>query len=150
MIRTLRRVSGVLPLTRWLADAATTVVVVIALVVVTCVDDAVHAIFALAVAHFLVDSKTGPAAGTATLALVVAGECVASSKPAAALETRVRAFARVKLRVAFQVVQTPETGLARRTLIRLLLAVRQQVALEVVVPGKVGRAVWAFVALGRG
>jgi hypothetical protein len=49
MIRTLRRVSSVLPLTRGLTDAATAVFIVFAVVVVASVDDAVHVPIGLAI-----------------------------------------------------------------------------------------------------
>jgi hypothetical protein len=50
MIRTLRRVPGILPLTRWLTDAATSVFVVFAFAVVfASIDHAVHVPIGLAI-----------------------------------------------------------------------------------------------------
>ena len=55
-IRTLRRVSSVLPLTRGLADA-TSIVVFITLVRLVCIYNAVHAFITFAVDHVLVDAE---------------------------------------------------------------------------------------------
>jgi hypothetical protein len=55
-IRTLRRVPGVLPLTRGLADA-TSIVVFITLVRLVCIYNAIHAFITFAIAHVLVDAE---------------------------------------------------------------------------------------------
>jgi hypothetical protein len=130
MIRTLRRVSGVLPLTRWLTDPLTAVVVFVALTLTiaigfTSVHDAIHSIVALAVSKVVVNAEARAAACTATLALVVSRERIPTCKSPATFEASMRAFARVEFRVAFQIMQTAETCLARGAFIRLFLAVRE-------------------------
>ena len=74
MIRTLRRVSGILPLTRWLTDTPSSVAIfiILGLSIMVAVDDTVH-ILALAIAHFFIDAEARPATRTATLALIVSG-----------------------------------------------------------------------------
>jgi hypothetical protein len=147
MIRTLRRVSGVLSLTRWLAFAATSVVVVVSFAIrLPRVDDAIH--IPLRPVQLVVATKARPAACTATLALVVSCERISTRESAAALEAGVRSLAGVQLGVAFQIMQTAEAGLTCRAFVWLLLAVRQQMALQIVMSREVGRAVGALVALG--
>jgi hypothetical protein len=95
MIRTLRRVSGVLPLTRGLTDASAVVVFIAFSIRLASVNNAVHTAVVFAVTHLLVNAEAGPTACTATLALVVSGECIATCKPAATLEAGVRTFTSV-------------------------------------------------------
>jgi hypothetical protein len=105
MIRTLRRVSGVLPLTRWLTNAPVAIIVFVSLSVwVAGVYDSVHAILDFAVSEFVINSEARAAACTATLTLVVSRERVSTCKPAAALVACMGAFACVQFRVSFQVV----------------------------------------------
>lgn len=122
--RSLRRVSRVLPLTRRLThSSAVFVFLSFAIVFATVVHYAVHAIFALALAHFVVvEAEAGSATGAPALAFVVASQCVSAGKPAATLRTGVRTLSRVQLGVALQVVQTAESSLARGTFVGLLLA----------------------------
>lgn len=57
-IRTLRRASGILPLTRRLADTPTIVVFITFAVVLTpMIHDTIHAIFSFAVHVFIVNAK---------------------------------------------------------------------------------------------
>jgi hypothetical protein len=56
-IRTLRRVSSVLPLTRRLADAAAVVIFIALSVRLVRVNDTVHAVIALAVTHIFIDAE---------------------------------------------------------------------------------------------
>lgn len=149
-IRTLRRVSGILPLTRGFTDTSTSFLILISLsIVFVVVDEPVHSIVTPHIAHFLIQAEAGTTASTATLALVVAGKSVSARKLAATLGAGVRALACVQLGMTFQVVQTAEAGLARRAFVRLLLAVCQQMTFEVVVSSEVSGAVGALVALGR-
>lgn len=121
MIRTLRRSSSILPLTRWLTLAAAAVVIVI--FPLTSVNNAIHAVFTLAVSQLIVDAKTGPAACTATLALIMSRECIATSKSAATFEAGMWTLASVEFCVAFQIMQAAETCLAGRAFVRLFLTV---------------------------
>jgi hypothetical protein len=124
MIRTLRRVSGILPLTRWLADPPTVIVIFVAIAIgFTSVHDAVHTILTLAVSKIIVNAEARAAACTAALALVVPRERISPRKSAATFEASVWTFACMEFRVAFQIMQTAETCLAGGTFIRLLLAV---------------------------
>ena len=122
MIRALRRVSGILPLTRWLTLTATSIVIVVSFSIAG-VHDAVHVV-ALSVAEIFVHAEARPAACTPTLALVVSRKRIAASESTAALKASMGALASVQFRVAFQVMQTTETCLARRAFVRLFLAVR--------------------------
>lgn len=151
MIRTLRRVSSILPLTRRLANTSAPVILVFFpfSVVLAMVDYAVHGLVAFSIHVVIIYTKARPATSAATLALVVAGEGIPAGEPPATLRTGVWPLASVQFRVAFQVMQTAETRLASRTLIWLLLAVRQEMALEVVMAREIGRAVGALVPLGR-
>jgi len=147
MIRTLRRVSGILPLSRWLTNATTVVVIVVALsILVTGVDDAVHVSITFAI-HFVVHAEARPAACTATLTLVVSRKRIPAGKSAATFEAGMWPFTSVKFRVAFQIVQTAETCLASRTFVWLFLTMCQEMAFEIVMARKVGGAVGAFVTL---
>lgn len=150
-IRTLRRVSSILPLTRRFTDTSTAFLVFLALsIMLTVVDETVHTVLTPHFVHIIVQAEAGTAAGTATLAFVVAGEGIPACELAAAFWARVWTLAGVQLGMTFQVVQTAKPGLAGRAFVWLFLAVCQQVALEVVVPCEVGRAVGAFVTLGGG
>ena len=105
MIRTLRRVSRVLPLTRWLTNAPVTIIVFVTFSVwVTGVYDSVHAIFAFAVSEFVINPEARAAARTATLTLVVSRERVSTCKPAPALVACMGTFACVQFRVSLQVM----------------------------------------------
>jgi hypothetical protein len=147
MIRTLRRVSGILPLSRWLTNATTVVVIVVALsILVTGVDDAVHVSITFAI-HFVVHAEARPAACTATLTLVVSRKRIPAGKSAATFEAGMWPFTGVQFRVAFQIVQTAETCLAGRTFVWLFLTMCQKMAFEVVMAREVGGAVWTFVTL---
>ena len=131
MIPTLRRVSGVLSLTRRLADTPATFLVIISLsiMVAAVIDDTVHGVIP-AISQFIgIEPKARATPGTSTLTFVVASQGVAARKPPTTLWTCVRAFSSVQFRVSFQVVEAPETGLASRTFVRLLLAVGQEMAL---------------------
>jgi hypothetical protein len=106
VIRTLRRVSSVLSLTRRLAHTAANAIVVlvglaIALIVV---QDAVHAIIPLSVAELIVEAKARTAAGTSSRAFVVPRQSIAARKLAAAFGTYVRALAGVQFRMTLQVM----------------------------------------------
>jgi hypothetical protein len=149
MIRTLRRVPGVLPLTRWLADSAASVIIIVSFLVFSGVHNTIHVAVALAVREVVIHAEAGSSTRTATLAFVVPRESITTSESAATLEAGVWPFASVQFRVAFQIVQTAEPGLARGTFVRLFLAVGQKMALEIVVPRKVSRAIRALVSLGR-
>lgn len=94
MIRTLRRVSGVLPLTRGLTNAPIAIVIFVALSVwIASVYDSVHAVVAFAVSHVVINAEARAAARTATLTLVVSRERVATCKSAAALVACMGTFA---------------------------------------------------------
>lgn len=95
MIRTLRRVSSVLPLTRGLTNASTVVIFVALSIRFVGVHNTIHAVVTLAIAHILIDAETRPAACTATLTLVVSRECIATCEPTATLEAGVWTFASV-------------------------------------------------------
>ena len=124
VIRTLRRVSSVLPLTRWLTLATTTIFIVFPVaVVVAGVDDSVHVAIAFAIRQVIVQAEARPTACTATLTLVMARKRVPTSKSAATFEASVWPLASVQFRMAFQIVQTAETRLAGRTFIWLFLTV---------------------------
>jgi hypothetical protein len=152
MIPTLRRISSILPLARRLADTSSVILIVLSLAIMfaAVVDDAVHGLVTATVGQFVgIKTETGPASRTATLALVVPSQRVATRKPAAALGTGMWALTSVEFRVSFQVMETSKSSLARGTLVWLLLAVCQEMALEIVVSRKIGRAVWALVSLRR-
>lgn len=150
MIRTLRRVPSVLPLTRWLTHATAGIFIVVPFAIVLAgVDNAVHVAIALAIRQVIVHAETRPTACTATLTLVMARKRVPTSKSAATFEASVWPLASVQFRMAFQIVQTAETRLAGRTFVWLFLTVGQKMALEVVVPCEISRAVWALVAFRR-
>lgn len=103
MIRALRRVSGVLPLTRWLTlpPSAITVLIVFSFaVVLACIYNAVHGIVALAITHIFVYAETRSTTGAATLTFVVSSERITTCKPTTTLGARVWAFARVKFGMA--------------------------------------------------
>lgn len=131
MIPTLRRVSSVLSLTRRLAHAPATFLVLVSLpvVVAAVINDAVHGVVPTVGQFVGIETEAGAPPRTSTLTFVVAGQGITARKPASAFWTCVWAFPRVQFRVSFQVVETSEAGLASRALVRLLLAVGQQMAL---------------------
>jgi hypothetical protein len=93
MIRTLRRVSGILPLTRWLTDSTASVVVFVPFLVLSSIHDAVHVAVGLAIRKVVLHAKARPPACTTTLTLVVSCERISASESAATLEARVWPFA---------------------------------------------------------
>jgi hypothetical protein len=150
VIRTLRRrICGILPLTRWLTHTAATGINIVLSFPIVLVNHTIH-IVASAIGHIIIDAETGSPTGTATLALVVSGQCVAASESAPTFRAGVWTFSGMKFCVAFQVVETAETRLARGALVGFLLAVREEMTLEVVMAREIGGAVGTLVALRGG
>jgi hypothetical protein len=105
MIRTLRRVARVLPLTRWHTIAPIAIIVFVALSVwIASVYHSVHAVVAFAVPELVVDAEARAAARTAALTLVVSRERVSTCKSAAALVACMGTLACMQFRVSFQIV----------------------------------------------
>jgi hypothetical protein len=57
MIRTLRRVSGILPLTRGLTDTSTIIVFVALSIRLISIDNTIHTVVTLAITHLLIDAE---------------------------------------------------------------------------------------------
>jgi hypothetical protein len=106
MIRTLRRVSGILPLTRWLTDtSATAILVVVHLAVaLVLIQNTVHGVIAFTVPELIIHTKTGAAACTTALALVVSCQGIPTRKSSATFRAGVRPLTSVQFRMAFEIV----------------------------------------------
>jgi hypothetical protein len=101
-------VAGILPLSRGLTHSPSTflnqVVVLHSLLAVVAVHDAVHGVVSLGVGHVIVHTETRSSACTATLTLVVPGQCIATGELATTFIASVRSLTGMKLSVPFQVV----------------------------------------------
>jgi hypothetical protein len=101
-------VAGILPLSRGLTHSPSTfpilIVVIHSFLAVVTVHDAVHGIISLGVGHVIVNAETRPAPCTATLALVMPGQCIATGKLATTFIARMRSLTGMELGMPFQVV----------------------------------------------
>jgi hypothetical protein len=93
MIRTLRRVPGVLPLTRWLADSAASVIIIVSVLVFSSVHNTIHVSVDLAIREVVIHAKARSPTRTATLAFVMPRESITTRESAATLEAGVWPFA---------------------------------------------------------
>jgi hypothetical protein len=124
MIRTLRRVSCVQPLTRGLAHTTSAVIFVVVAIVVAVVSihHTIDTLIALPI-YIITHLHTGTTAGTSTLPLVVASQSIASSKSTTAFGALVVSLACVQFLVSLEIVQPTKARLTLLALKRLLLAV---------------------------